>query len=407
MRIGIKVEVSATDRIQLEAIVADRNAPQKHVWRARIVLLTANGRGTAEIMRQADVSKTAVWRWQERFMTDGVAGLLRDKTRPSRIPPLEADVAARVVSATQTDPPGETTHWTAAAMAESQGISVSSVQRIWRRHGLQPHRMRLFKLSNDPQFATKLRDIVGLYMDPPAHAVVLSIDEKSQIQALDRTQPGLPMKKGRCGTMAHDYIRNGTTTLFAALNVLDGKVIGRCMQQHRHQEFIRFLNTVEAAVPAGKLVHAIADNYATHKHPKVREWLVRHPRWTFHFTPTSASWLNASLPLDQGSRQNYRSRQKRAPSVRFYPLVRHGSVAANPGQIGMKRGHHLGALTNGCRHALDRTRTHVSDSEHAIAVRLKRMTIPAGVVSRADEALPIQRHIALREPVRIRIGADE
>jgi transposase len=198
-------------------------------------------------MRDAGVSKTAVWRWQERFMTDGVAGLLRDKTRPSRIPPLEADVATRVVAATQADPPGETTHWTAAAMAESQGISVSSVQRIWRRHGLQPHRMRLFKLSNDPQFATKLRDIVGLYMDPPAHAVVLSIDEKSQIQALDRTQPGLPMKKGRCGTMTHDYIRNGTTTLFAALNVLDGKVIGRCMQQHRHQEFIRFLNTVEAA----------------------------------------------------------------------------------------------------------------------------------------------------------------
>jgi transposase len=293
MRTGIKVDVSCTDRIQLEAIEADRNSPQKHVWRARIVLLTAEGCGTAEIMRQAAVSKTAVWRWQERFMTGGVAGLLRDKTRPSRIPPLEADVATRVVAATQADPPGETTHWTAAAMAESQGISVSSVQRIWRRHGLQPHRMRLFKLSNDPQFATKLHDIVGLYMDPPAHAVVLSIDEKSQIQALDRTQPGLPMKKGRCGTMTHDYIRNGTTTLFAALNVLDGKVIGRCMQQHRHQEFIRFLNTVEAAVPAGKLVHAIADNYATHKHPKVRAWLARHPRWTFHFTPTSASWLNA------------------------------------------------------------------------------------------------------------------
>jgi transposase len=171
--------------------------------------------------------------------------------------------------------------------------SVRTCKRLLLNGRSGPHRMRLFKLSNDPQFATKLRDIVGLYMDPPAHAVVLSIDEKSQIQALDRTQPGLPMKKGRCGTMTHDYIRNGTTTLFAALNVLDGKVIGRCMQQHRHQEFIRFLNTVEAAVPAGKLVHAIADNYATHKHPKVREWLVRHPRWTFHFTPTSASWLNA------------------------------------------------------------------------------------------------------------------
>ena len=204
MRTGIKVEVSSTDRVELEAIVADRNARQKHVWRARIVLLTADGCGTAQIMRDAGVSKTAVWRWQERFMTDGVAGLLRDKTRPSRIPPLEADVAARVVAATQADPLGEATHWTAAAMAKAQGMSVSSVQRIWRRHGLQPHRMGLFKLSNDPQFATKLRDIVGLYVDPPAHAVILSIDEKSQIQALDRTQPGLPMKKGRCGTMTHD-----------------------------------------------------------------------------------------------------------------------------------------------------------------------------------------------------------
>ena len=294
MRTGIKVAVSAKDRRQLDAIVADRNSPQKHVWRAQIVLLTADGCGTAEIMRHTGVSKTAVWRWQERFMTDRVAGMLRDKTRPSRIPPLEPEVAARVVAATQADPPGETTHWTATAMATIQGISVSSVQRIWRKHGLQPHRTRLFKLSNDPQFAAKLRDIVGLYMDPPAHAVVLSIDEKSQIQALDRTQPGLPMKKGRCGTMTHDYIRNGTTTLFAAPQRAGWHGHpGRCMQQHRHQEFIRFLNTVEAAVPAGKLIHAIADNYATHKHPKVREWLVRHPRWTFHFTPTSASWLNA------------------------------------------------------------------------------------------------------------------
>ena len=215
-------------------------------------------------------------------MLAGVAGLLRDRTRPSRIPRLPREMVERVVALTLGPPPGETTHWTAAAMAKVHGTSVSSVQRIWRKHGLQPHRTGLFKLSNDPQFASKLREIVGLYVAPPAHAVVLSIDEKSQIQALDRTQPGLPLKKGRCGTMTHDYIRNGTTTLFAALNVLDGRVIGRCMQQHRHQEFIRFLNTVEAAVPAGKLIHAIADNYATHKHPKVREWLVRHPRWMFH-----------------------------------------------------------------------------------------------------------------------------
>ena len=178
-------------------------------------------------------------------------------------------------------------------MAKLIGISVSSVQRIWRSHGLQPHRSRQFKLSNDPKFADKLSDIVGLYVNPPDHAVVLSFDEKSQIQALDRTQPGLPMKKGRCGTMTHDYIRHGTTSLFAALNVLDGSVIGRCMQRHRHEEFIRFLNAVDRAVPADKAIHAIVDNYATHKHRKVRAWLQRHPRWSFHFTPTSASWLNA------------------------------------------------------------------------------------------------------------------
>src|SRR6266436_748622 len=293
MRTGISMDVSPATRVRLDAIVADRNSPQKHVWRARIVLLTADGAGTAEIMRAAGVSKTAVWRWQERFMEEGVDGLLRDKTRPSRIAPLGPEITDRVVALTLGDPPGETTHWTAEAMAKLAGVSVSSVQRIWRSHGLQPHRMRQFKLSNDPQFAAKVRNIVGLYVDPPAHAIVLSVDEKSQIQALDRTQPGLPMKKGRAGTMTHDYKRHGTTTLFAALNVLDGSVIGRCRQRHRHQEFIRFLNQVEAQVPAGKIIHAIVDNYATHKHPKVRAWLARHPRWTFHFTPTSASWLNA------------------------------------------------------------------------------------------------------------------
>ena len=198
-----------------------------------------------------------------------------------------------MVALTLADPPGETTHWTAAAMAKASGISASSVRRIWRSHGLQPHRFRRFKLSTDPQFAAKLRDIVGLYVDPPAHAVVLSVDEKSQIQALDRTQPGLPLKKGRCGTMTHDYVRNGITTLFAALDVLEGTVIGRCMQRHRHQEFIRFLNAIEAGVPAGKVVHVILDNYAAHKHPKVLRWLGRHPRFVLHFTPTSASWLNA------------------------------------------------------------------------------------------------------------------
>ena len=293
MRKGITVEVNSADHGRLQAIVADRNSPHKHVWRARIVLMTAGGIGTTTIMRRTGKSKVTVWRWQERFMTQGIEGVLRDKTRPSRIPPLPATLRERTVALTLTDPPGEVTHWTAEMVAKRIGISVSSVQRIWRTHGLQPHRVRQFKLSSDRQFVAKLHDIVGLYVDPPAHAVVLSVDEKSQIQALDRTQPGLPIKKGRCATMTHDYKRHGTTTLFAALNVLEGKIIGRCMQRHRHQEFIRFLNTIEADIPAGKIIHVVLDNYATHKHAKVRAWLDRHPRFVFHYTPTSASWLNA------------------------------------------------------------------------------------------------------------------
>jgi transposase len=293
MRAGISITVTPEDRRRLEAIARDRNSPQKHVWRARIILLTADGLGTNAIMRETRKDKTCVWRWQERFMREGVAGLTRDKTRPSRIPPLAREKIDRVLDLSNSEPPHEATHWTAAAMAQAVGISASSVRRIWKAHGLQPHRVRTFKLSNDPKFAEKLKDIVGLYIDPPAHAVVLSVDEKSQIQALDRTQPGLPMKKGRAGTMTHDYKRHGTTTLFAALDVLEGKILGRCMQQHRHQEFLRFLNALEAEVPVGKVVHVILDNYATHKHPKVLAWLQRHPRFVFHFTPTSCSWLNA------------------------------------------------------------------------------------------------------------------
>ena len=293
MRTGIFIDLSPPDRIRLAQVVADRNAPQKHAWRSAIILLSADGVGTAAIMRRTGKSKTCVWRWQERFMAEGVAGLLRDKTRPSRIPALGSEVVEQVVALTLTAPPGETTHWTADMMARASGISASSVRNIWKKHGLQPHRYRQFKLSNDPSFADKLHDVVGLYVDPPAHAIVLSFDEKSQIQALDRTQPGLPLKKGRLGTMTHDYKRHGTTTLFAALNILDGTVIGRNMARHRHQEFIIFLNAVNAAAPAGKSVHVILDNYAAHKHAKVREWLDRHTRFTFHFTPTSCSWLNA------------------------------------------------------------------------------------------------------------------
>jgi transposase len=293
MRTGIEIEVAAGDRARLEAIVADRNRRRKHVERARIVLLSADGVGTLSIMRQVGCAKATVWRWQERFMAEGVDGLLRDRSRPPGKAPLAAAVVERVVALTLGEPPGEATHWTGRAMAKVVGISLRSVQRIWAAHGLQPHRIKAFKLSRDPDFAAKLRDIVGLYVDPPAHSLVLSVDEKSQIQALDRTQPGLPLKKGKAGTMTHDYKRNGTTTLFAAFDVLEGTVIGQCMQRHRHQEFIRFLNAIERAVPAGKVIHVILDNYATHKHSKVLRWLGRHPRFVFHFTPTSCSWLNA------------------------------------------------------------------------------------------------------------------
>ncbi len=224
MRSGIVIALGSADRDRLERICKDRNAPQKHVWRTEIVLLSADGIGTSEIMRRTGTSKTCVWRWQERFMNEGVEGLLRDKTRPSRIPALSPEVVAWVATRTHEAPPGETTHWTASLMAREAGISASSVHRIWRAHGLQPHRVRQFKLSNDPEFIDKLRDVGAPYVAPPAHAIVLSFDEKSQIQALDRSQPGLPLKNGRAGTMTHDYKRNGTTTLFAALNVLDGTV---------------------------------------------------------------------------------------------------------------------------------------------------------------------------------------
>jgi transposase len=289
----VSIIVGSEDRARLAAIIGDRNRPLKHVQRARIVLLSADRLSVVEVARRGGVSRPAVWRWQVRYAEQGVDGLLRDKTRKPGRAPLSPETIAKVLALTCSEPPGEATHWTGRAVAKAVGIGLSSVQRLWEAHRLQPHRIRTFKRSNDPAFAEKVEDIVGLYMNPPCHAVVVSIDEKSQIQALDRTQPGLPLKPGKCGTMTHDYKRNGTTTLFAALNILDGTVIGRCMQRHRHQEFIKFLNAVERAVPAGKIIHAIADNYAAHKHPKVLAWLADHPRWVFHFTPTSASWLNA------------------------------------------------------------------------------------------------------------------
>jgi transposase len=313
MRKGVEVRLGIGGRERLEAVVASGNGAQKHAWRARIVLLSAAGIGTMAIQRQTGKGKPTIWRWQARFLAEGVNGLLHDATRPSGKPALAPATVERVVEMTLAEPPGETTHWTCRAMAKAAGVSHRSVQRIWATHGLKPHRVHTFKLSNDPKFAAKVQDVIGLgacpraghrpdpWVDPPEHALVLSVDEKSQIQALDRTQPGLPMKRGRCGTMTHDYKRHslpprragGTTTLFAALEVLDGKVIGQCMARHRHQEFIRFLNKINRETPVASELHLIVDNYATHKHPKVCAWLERHPRFHFHFTPTSASWLNA------------------------------------------------------------------------------------------------------------------
>jgi transposase len=289
----VSVIVNAENRARLAAIIGDRNRPQKHVQRARIVLLSADRLPVAEIARLVGVSRPSVWRWQRRFGESGVDVLLREPSRKPGKAPLPASTVSKIVALTCAEPPGQATHWTGRAMARAMGISLRTVQRIWDAHHLQPHRIRTFKKSNDTAFAEKVEDIVGVYMNPPSHAVIVSIDEKSQIQALDRTQPGLPMKPGKCGTMTHDYKRNGTTTLFAALNILDGTVIGRCMPKHTHVEFIKFLNAVERAVPAGKIIHAIVDNYATHKHPNVLAWLADHPRWVFHFTPTSGSWLNA------------------------------------------------------------------------------------------------------------------
>jgi hypothetical protein len=280
----VSLLVSAEDRACLRALIADRNSAQKHVQRVRIILHSADRLPVLEVARRSGASRPAVWRWQLRYAEQGVDGLLRDKTRKPGRAPLSPETVAKVLALPCSDAPGNATHWTGRAVAKAVGVSLRAVQRIWDAHRLQPHRLRTFKLSRDPAFAEKVEDVVGLYMAPPCHAVVLSIDEKSQIQALDRTQPGLPLKPGKCQTMTHDYKRNGTTTLFAALNVLDGTVLGRCMDKHRHQEFITFLNAVERAVPVGKVIHAILDNYATHKHPKVQRWLANHPRWVFHFT---------------------------------------------------------------------------------------------------------------------------
>jgi len=292
MRDDICIYVSPSTRARLEQLIADRNTPRKVIWRADIVLATADGLGTMAISRRVGRSKLCVWRWQERFIAEGVDGLLRDKTRPSRKRPLATAVKLKVLAKTARETPADATHWSRASMAAAIGISASSVGRIWAEAGLKPHLVRGFKISNDPMFEEKVTDVVGLYMNPPDKALVLCVDEKSQIQALDRTQPGLPMKRGRAATMTHDYKRHGTTTLFAALDVKSGLVIGECQPRHRAKEFIRFLKLIDRLVDKHFALHLVVDNYGTHKTAAVKAWLAKHPRFKLHFTPTSASWLN-------------------------------------------------------------------------------------------------------------------
>lgn len=292
MRSNKRLPVSSNDQVTLERIARNRNTSQKLVLRARIVLMSAHGRATGEIIRQLETSMPTVTRWRNRYQTSGIPGLLKDRSRPGRKKQIAENKVREVVEKTLHDKPLQATHWSTRSLAVAVGLSPATIQRIWKAHGLKPHLVHSFKLSRDPHFIEKLHDVVGLYLNPPEHAMVFSVDEKSQIQALDHTQPGLPMKRGRAETVTHDYKRNGTTTLFAALNTLDGKVIGQCLPRHRHQEFLQFLRIVNRQTAKGLDIHLILDNYATHNHPAVKEWLAKHPRFSFHFVPTSSSWLN-------------------------------------------------------------------------------------------------------------------
>lgn len=292
MRIAPKVIVTTEQRAQLEGWAKGRCVPVRLAQRAQIVLLAADGKRDIEIAGELDIGRRNAARWRKRFLDFGIAGIERDAPRPGRKRRISDRALKKIVQMTTQTRPANATHWSTRSMAQAAKVSEASVRRIWHAHGLKPHLVNTFKVSNDRHFSEKLQDIVGLYLDPPEHALVLCCDEKSQIQALDRTQPGLPLKKGRAQSMTHDYKRNGITTLFAALNTLDGNVIGQCMRRHRHQEWLRFLRQIDAATPKDKELHLIADNYATHKHPKVKAWLAKHPRFHMHFTPTSASWLN-------------------------------------------------------------------------------------------------------------------
>ena len=289
LRVAPAIELTDEQESELTRLARSKRASVRLAQRARIMLLAAQGMQNKDIADALGVGRVQVGRWRDRYAESGLQGIERDLPRGA--PPAKMDVIKLVQLTTQTTPEAST-HWSTRKMAAVLQVSPSTVMRHWQANGLKPHLVRGFKVSRDPKFVEKLEDIVGVYLSPPEHAMVLCCDEKSQVQALDRTQPGLPLKKGRAATMTHDYKRNGTTTLFAALNVLDGQVIGQCQQRHTHAEWLKFLRQIDRHTPKGKTLHLIADNYATHKHPAVQAWLLKHPRFHMHYTPTSASWLN-------------------------------------------------------------------------------------------------------------------
>jgi transposase len=292
MKKAVAIELTGEQRTVLNRWSRGRSTPARLVLRAKIVLLAAEGQMNKDIAGALGTDRLTVGRWRRRFAAGGLAAIEKDAPRGGRKPTRRARLAPKIVKKTTTEKPSDATHWSTRGLAKALHISHSMVHRVWRQSNLKPHLTRTFKVSNDPRFAEKLIDIVGLYLNPPENALVLCADEKSQIQALDRTQPSLPMYPGRCATLTHDYKRNGTTTLFAAIELAQGRLIGTCMRRHRHQEWIKFLKLIDEQTPAELDLHIIADNYATHKHPRVQRWLARHKRFHLHFTPTSSSWLN-------------------------------------------------------------------------------------------------------------------
>ncbi len=292
MRIATSVILNDKEQSTLEKWSRGKCTPVRLVTRAKIVLLAARGLLNKDIALEVGVGRDTVGRWRERFAQQGLSGIEKDAPRGGRTPTKRSAQARKIIETTTQEKPQDATHWTTRTLAKHLDVSPSMVQRVWKAYNLKPHRVKNFKVSNDKQFIEKMTDVVGLYLNPPEHALVLCVDEKTSIQALDRTQPGLPIKKGRCETMTHDYKRNGTTTLFAALELAEGRLIGTCMKKHRHQEWLKFLRQIDRETPPDKDLHLIVDNYATHKHPKVKKWLQKHPRFNIHFTPTSCSWLN-------------------------------------------------------------------------------------------------------------------